>query len=131
MLRKVLSRVNTSVELCRSAEPKLLAEPVERRGSLSGAYEVVGLYDLRRWRGVGCVASFVASSESRQIAPRFVEEDMVKLVLLAGLLVLIAMLAAPRRVPSMMGDVRGESAGAIGSPQHDYLRLQDELIAKP
>jgi hypothetical protein len=55
---------------------------------------------------------------------------MVKLVLLAGLLVLIAILAAPRRVPSM-GDVRGESAGSIGSPRHDYLRLQDELIAKP
>jgi hypothetical protein len=49
-----------------------------------------------------------------------------------GLLVLIAILVAvpPRRVPSMVG-VRGESAGSIGSPQHDYLRLQDELIAKP
>jgi hypothetical protein len=58
---------------------------------------------------------------------------MVKLVLLAGLLVLIAILAAmPRRVPSMVG-VRGESAGSIGSPQHDYLRVhqEDELIAKP
>jgi hypothetical protein len=56
---------------------------------------------------------------------------MVKLVLLAGLLVLIAILAAvPRRVPSMVS-VRGESAGSIGSPQHDYLRLQDDLIAKP
>jgi hypothetical protein len=50
---------------------------------------------------------------------------------LAGLVVLIAILAAvPRRVPSM-GRVRGESAGSIGSSQHDYLRLQDELIAKP
>jgi hypothetical protein len=58
---------------------------------------------------------------------------MVKLVLLAGLLVLIAILAAvPRRVPSMVG-VRGDSAGSIGSPQHAYLRLhqEDELIAKP
>jgi hypothetical protein len=52
---------------------------------------------------------------------------MVKLVLLAGLLVLIAILAAvPRRVPSIVID-RSESS----SPQHDYLRLQDELIAKP
>jgi hypothetical protein len=54
---------------------------------------------------------------------------MVKLVLWAGLLVLIAILAAvPRRVPSMVG-VRG--ADPVGVPQHDYLRLQDELIAKP
>ena len=45
---------------------------------------------------------------------------MVKLVLLAVLLVLIAILAA-ERVPSKVG-VRGESAGSIGSPQHDYLR---------
>jgi hypothetical protein len=52
---------------------------------------------------------------------------MVKLVLLAGLLVLIAVLAAvPRRVPSKVG------VGSA-SPQHDYLRLhqEDELIAKP
>ena len=57
---------------------------------------------------------------------------MLELVLLAGLLVLIAILVAvpPRRVPSMVG-VRGESAGSKGSPQHDYLRLQDELSAKP
>jgi hypothetical protein len=58
---------------------------------------------------------------------------MVKLVLLAGLLVLIAILAAmPRRVPSMVG-VRGESADSIGTPQHAYLRLHsdDELVAKP
>jgi hypothetical protein len=53
---------------------------------------------------------------------------MVKLVLLACLLVLIAILAAPRRVPSMGVD-RSESMSL--SPQHDYLRLQDELIAKP
>ena len=53
---------------------------------------------------------------------------MVKLVLLAGLLVLIAVLAAvPRRVPSKVG------VGSEPSPQHDYLRLhqEDELIAKP
>jgi hypothetical protein len=54
---------------------------------------------------------------------------MVKLVLLAALLVLIAILAAvPGRVPSTVVD-RSESMSS--SPQHDYLRLQDELIAKP
>jgi hypothetical protein len=57
---------------------------------------------------------------------------MVKLVLLAGLLVLIAILAAvPRRVPSTVVD-RSESVSS-SSPQHAYLRLRndDELIAKP
>jgi hypothetical protein len=57
---------------------------------------------------------------------------MLKLVLLAGLLVLIAILAAvPRRVPSTVVD-RSESVSS-SSPQHAYLSLHndDELIAKP
>ncbi len=50
---------------------------------------------------------------------------MVKLVLLAGLLVLIAILAAPRR--------KRVKPGPLGSPQQAYLRLHndDEVIAKP
>ena len=61
---------------------------------------------------------------------------MVKLVLLAGLLVPIAILAAlPRwamstRVPDPVVD-RSESVSA--NPQHAYLHLHhdDDLIAKP
>ena len=54
---------------------------------------------------------------------------MAKLLLLAGLLVLIALLAAvPRRVPSTVID-RSESV--TSSPQHTYLHLHpdDDLLA--
>ena len=49
-------------------------------------------------------------------------------MLLAGLLVLIAILAA---VPQRNSERREGELHPLGSPQHDYLRLQDELIAKP
>ncbi len=58
---------------------------------------------------------------------------MVKLALLSGLLMLIAILAAvPRRHNAETGR-ESQEGQSLGLPQHVYLHLHndDELIAKP